>query len=579
MSKISNPWLTPLQRGYSQIKTKLLSRVKDIKDSDGNTLITDYSEGNIFVIIISLFSAIAEVLHYYIDNVARESFFVTARRYSSLVKHAALLDYYPRAATSPRVEVVLSRTLQDNSLSSDINIPDGLTFKDTQGNQWITEHKVVWYSNTTTCKVPLIQLETVRVSSLNGNFIPSTDGQVLLELPKVESNKLYVHGSLEISINGENWALVETLAHSKPYDKHFLVYLTETGAIKILFGDGRFGFKPLPDSTITNCVYMVTRGSMANIYPGSITTVPSWIGSRVNTVTCNNPLAASGGSDYEDFFKLKANVPLSVKTLGVAITKEDYKNLAMLVPGVNKAAVEYECGRKINIYITPINGGIASNSLCEKVHNYISERSPLTTRLKVKPAGEVSIKLDITVTGKKSCSEQTIRDSVINALKNAYSPNNVEISSNVRISDIYSLIDNLPVVDYLFINKFYTKPYPTVIYGNTQLVIGNFDIKKATLRDSMEYLVVFNSQTKYYIRSRYNGYSSELLTVGNTVNIRDEVNGFNFSISISPNSYLAGFKYKFLVAKPNYDYTEPGYSMPVFTNPDEQLILTINEVL
>lgn len=579
MSKISNPWLTPLQRGYNPIKTKLLNKVKDIKDQDGNPLITDYSEGNIFVIIISLFSAIAEVLHYYIDNVARESFFVTARRYSSLVKHAALLDYYPRAATAPRVDVVLSRTLQDNSISSDITIPNGLIFKDTQGNQWITEHPVVWYSNTTTCKVPLIQQETVRVSSLNGNFIPSTEGQVILELPKVDNNKLYVHGSLQISINGEKWSLVETLAHSKPHDKHFLVYLTETGAIKILFGDGKFGFKPLPDSTITSCSYYATNGSRANIYPSSITTVPFWISTRVSTVTCNNPLSASGGSDYEDFFKLKTNVPLSVKTLGVAITKEDYKDLAMLVPGVNKAAVEYECGRKINIYITPVNGGIASDSLCKEVHQYLSERTPLTTRVVVKPAGEVGIKLDISVTGKKSCSKQTIRDSIINALKNAYSPNNVDISSNVRISDIYSLIDNLPVVDHLFINKFYTKPYPTTIYGNTQLVIGSFDINKATLKDSMEYLVVFISPTKYYIRAMYNGYSSEPLTVEDLVSIKDDANGFDFSISISTNSYIAGFKYKFLVAKPNYDYTEPGYNLPVFINPDDQLVLTVNEVL
>lgn len=579
MSKISNPWLTPLQRSYNQIKTKLLNRVKDIKGQDGNPLITDYSEGNIFVIITSLFAAIAEVLHYYIDNVARESFFVTARRYSSLVKHAALLDYYPRAATSPRVEVVLSRTLQDTSLPSNLTINEDLIFRDTQGNIWVVEHPVVWYSNTTTCKVPLIQRELVRVGSLNGNFIPSTDGRVILELPAVDRHKLYVHGSLVIHIDGEKWNLVETLAHSKPHDKHFLVYLTETGAIKIMFGDGKFGSKPLSDSTITYCAYYATKGSVANIYSGSITTVPTTISSRVSTVTCNNPLPASGGSDYEDFFKLKANVPLSVKTLGVAITKEDYKNLAMLVPGVSKAAVEYECGRKINVYITPINGGIASENLCDQVYQYLSERSQLTTKLSIKPVGEVKIKLDITVTGKKSCSKQTIRDSVITALKNTYSPNNVDISSNVRISDIYSLIDNLPVVDYLFINKFYTKPYPTIIYGNTQLVISNFDINKATIKDSMEYLVVFTNPTKYYIRAMYNGYSSELLTVGNTVDIKDVANGFDFSLSISPNSYVTGFKYKFLVAKPNYDYTEPGYNMPVFTNPDEQLVLTINEVL
>jgi CDP-diglyceride synthetase len=122
MSKISNPWLTPLQRGYNQIKSKLLNNVKNITDEEGNPLITDYSEGNIFVIITSMFSAIAEVLHYYIDNVARESFFVTARRYSSLVKHAALLDYYPKAATASRVEVVLTRPLTGTNITSNINI-------------------------------------------------------------------------------------------------------------------------------------------------------------------------------------------------------------------------------------------------------------------------------------------------------------------------------------------------------------------------------------------------------------------------------------------------------------------------
>lgn len=579
MSKISNPWLTPLQRGYNQIKSKLLNRVKDIKDSEGNPLITDYSEGNIFVILISLFSAIAEVLHYYIDNVGRESFFVTARRYSSLVKHASLLDYYPKAATPPRVEVVLSRTIIDSSVSSDITLPNGLIFKDTQGNTWITEQAVVWYSNTTTCRVPLVQKELCRVSSLNGNFIPSTEGRVILELPQPANNNLYVHGSLDISIDGEKWNLVETLAHSKPHDKHFLVYLTETGAIKVLFGDNTFGSKPLSDSTITSCSYYSTKGSKANIYPGTITTVPTYISSRVSTVTCNNPLAASGGSNYEDFFKLKSNVPLSVKTLGVAITKEDYKNLALLVPGVSKAAVEYECGRRINIYISPTNGGIASSNLCTEVQKYVSERSTLTTRLVVKPVGEVGIKLDISVTGKKSCSAQVIKDSIVSALMNTYSPNNVDISSNVRISDIYALLDNLPVVDHLFINRFYTKPYPTTLYGNTQLVISSFDIISSNVKDSMEYIVVFTSSTQYYIRAKYNGYASELLTVDEVGNIQDIENGFNFSLSISPNSYLEGFKYKFVVAKPNYDYTEPGYNMPVFTNPDEQLTLTVNEVI
>ena len=579
MSKISNPWLTPLQRGYNQIKSKLLNNVKNITDEEGNPLITDYSEGNIFVIITSMFSAIAEVLHYYIDNVARESFFVTARRYSSLVKHAALLDYYPKAATASRVEVVLTRPLTGTSITSNINIPTDLSIRDNFGNTWKVEKPSVWYSNTTTCKLCLIQHDIHQVSSLNGNFIPNTSGQVILELP-VPSSGYYEHGSLQLSIDGQPWNLVDTLAHSKPDDKHYMVYTTETGAIKIAFGDGRFGKKPLPASTITSCSFYLTKGSEGNIPAGAINQVPGLISQQVGTVTCTNPLPASGGSDYEDFFKLKTSVPLSVKTLGVAITKEDYKNLAMLVPGVGKAAIEYECGRKINLYISPVNGGIATGTLCEAVKNFVSQRSPLTTRLNVSPVGVVEIKLDINVTGKKSCGKDSIKTAVTQALLDAYSPNVVDIDSNVRISDIYALIDNLPVVDHLYINQFYVKPWPKTIYGNTPLIIGNFNIINSSgAKDSMEYLVIFINSTQYHIRSRYNGYTSDILNTGDSYTLIDSYNGFTFSISITNSNYLDGFKYSFVIAKPNYDYTEPGFNMPVFTNPSIQLSLHITEVL
>ena len=578
MGKIHNPWLTPLQRGYNQIKAKLISGVKKLQDEGGNPLITDYSEGNIFVIITSMFSAIAEVLHYYIDNVARETFFVTARKYSSLVKHAALLDYHPKSATAARVEVVLTRPLTGSIVSSNITIPSGLLINDSFGNTWEIEKSSVWYSNTTTCKIYLIQHELYRVNSLNGNFIPNTSGQVILELP-IPSSGFYEHGSLRLSIDGQQWHLVETLAHSKPSDRHYMVYVTETGAVKIAFGDGRFGYKPLTDSTITHCSFYLTKGSKGNIPDGSITQVAQSIQNQVGTLTCTNPLPGSGGSDYEDFFKLKTSVPLSVKTLGVAITKEDYKNLAMLIPGVGKAAVEYECGRKINIYISPVNGGIATQTLCDTVKEFIANRSPLTTRIKVNPVGIVSIKLDLNVTGKKSCSKGSIESSIIQALLDAYSPNAVEIDSNVRISDIYSLIDNLPVVDHLYINKFYIKPWPITVYGNTQLIIGNFDIISSGPKDSMKYIVVFINKTQYTIRSIYNGFSSSTLTTGVSYTLNDDKNGFSFSISITDSDYRDGFRYTFVIAKPNYDYTEPGFNMPVFTDPATQLSLHITEVL
>ena len=59
--------------------------------------------------ITSTVAAIAEVLHYYVDNMARETFLSTARRYDSVVKHGALVDYHARAAIAANKERMIIR--------------------------------------------------------------------------------------------------------------------------------------------------------------------------------------------------------------------------------------------------------------------------------------------------------------------------------------------------------------------------------------------------------------------------------------------------------------------------------------
>ena len=101
----NNPWLTPYQRSYNDIKAKLISELRNRVPE-----ITDFSEGNIFILIISIFAAIAEVIHYYIDNMARETFFPTARRYSSLYKHSKLVDYHIKSAIPASVDLTLYKS-------------------------------------------------------------------------------------------------------------------------------------------------------------------------------------------------------------------------------------------------------------------------------------------------------------------------------------------------------------------------------------------------------------------------------------------------------------------------------------
>lgn len=571
---ITNKWLNPYQRSYQQIKAKLVESLMGLKDKDGQKLITDYSEGNILIIILSLFAAIAEVLHYYVDNRARETFLSTARRYDSVVKHGALVDYHARAAIAATVDVILSRSITGNSIGAKLTIPQGTLFTDQSGNSWLSARDVTWYSNVTTCKVPIIQHEKYTTSALNNMVIPTGD-RVQLNFGTLPNGKYYEHGSMSLQIGGESWVLVETFAKSKPTDKHFIVSVDESLNPYIMFGDGTFGKKPAAGAKITNVVFYLTNGSQGNVKSNTITSVPSVISSSITDATVSNAYDAGGGSNYENFTMLKEHIPLSVKTLGVAITKEDFESLAMLVDGVNKAKADYECGRKLTVYISPDGGAVASSELISRVYNLLSQRAPMTTWLKVKSAGKVQIILEMDVTGKKSYKTAEIQTQILTALYNAYSPEQAEIGGSVRVSDIYALIDNLSTVDYLHLTKFYIKPWPTTIYGNKELALGQFKLNKAT--GSMTYFITFNSSTTFTVRSVSNGYVATG-SVGGSLQVVDKANGFDFSLDIQNNSYQSGYRYSITVSEPNHDYEDPGFNLPVFENAS-QLTLAVNEIV
>lgn len=571
---ITNKWLNPYQRSYQQIKAKLVESLMGLKDPQGQKLITDYSEGNILIIILSLFAAIAEVLHYYVDNMARETFLPTARRYDSVVKHGALVDYHARAAIAATVDVILSRSITGNSIGAKLTIPQGTLFTDSSGNSWLSARDVTWYSNVTTCKVPIVQHEKYTASALNNMVIPTGD-RVILNLGTLPNGKYYEQGSMSLQIGGETWVLVDTFAKSKPTDKHFMVSVDESLSPYIMFGDGTFGKKPAAGAKITNVVFYLTNGTQGNVKSNTITSVPSVISSSITDATVSNAYDAGGGSNYENFTMLKEHIPLSVKTLGVAITKEDFESLAMLVDGVNKAKADYECGRKLTIYISPDGGAVASSELINRVYNLLSQRAPMTTWLKVKSAGKVQIILEMDVTGKKSYKTAEIQTQILTALYNAYSPEQAQIGGSVRVSDIYALIDNLSTVDYLHLTKFYIKPWPTTIYGNKELNLGQFKLNKA--KGSMTYYITFNSSTTFTVRSVSNGYVTTG-SVGSSIQIIDKANGFDFSLDIQNNSYQSGYRYSITVSEPNHDYEDPGFNLPVFENAS-QLTLTVNEIV
>lgn len=276
---------------------------------------------------------------------------------------------------------------------------------------------------------------------------------------------------------------------------------------------------------------------------------------------------------------LKEHVPLSIKTLDVAITPEDFASITKMMPGVDKAYVDYECGKVIDMYITPDGGGIASQALIDRVRLGLLAKKVLGTAINVYPAKETLIYLTATVTGKPSFKSQDIQKQVVEAMMSNYDYNNSDIAKPVRVSEVYALLKKLSMVDYLTIENLYLKPSAIAYSDAVELY---FDLTIATIQSNITYLLRFNeSQSKFDILNLsgtltgvslpYNGVDTTWQNI--------TLNGNDWNIRIQPSdggNYVNGNIWRLSLLKNNVDQVSPEQAIPLFKS-SAQCNLTIIE--
>lgn len=571
----SNEWLTPYQRSFNQIKGKLLNSLRSKVPE-----ITDYTEGNIFIILISMFAAIAEVIHYYIDNMAREAFFPTARKYTSLYRHAKLVDYHIKCAIPATVDIYLSL---DGGPNTDIYIPENTQFQANDGSVWITSKTVTWPNGVPSVLIPLIQKEK---SSSNISLGYITQRNASIYLPDLEDNQYYAEGTMKLTIGRDVWTLVDTFAYANSTDKVYKIEPDSQNRPRIIFGDGINGMQPDLNMPLIG-EFWTTLGEGGNIAPNSFTTVPS-ISGLEEMPSIYQPNYGSGGSNYETFDMIKSHVPLSIKTLGVAITKEDFEAMARLVPGVNKAYCEYICGQVLNMIISPDYGIEANSALLDQVSQSLSKSKVITTSISVQSTHKTYIYLDADIYGKPSFSKSDITEEVIQTLLNTYNQNTSDIRQTINLSDIYALIDNINIVDHVNINKIYIRSYARAsrvsVEGGYSLIPLNIDyfcqnkyVPEDDLEegkvDKIDVTIVIGNDTSTYTLITSDGYTQYNMSWGTVYNIvTDRV---SFDISLGDVGYNPNVNYTFSLQPMNTNLTPLDYNIPVFES--STINLTVHE--
>ena len=449
MGFLTNIWTRYTDRTSDATKDNVLTNMQaEVPE------ITDHSLMNLFVKIVGIFSGIAELLHYYIDNAAREAQMDGARIFSNVVKLARAHDY----RISPQVAASVVLTFEYTSTTTIVFpgavIPAGAYVSTADG-------KLFRVAQSLTLPAGNFQTARGQISAVNITSVPS----FTLATGTGQPNQQYVitdkvdSFSVKITISSFVWTSVETLAYSSPLDRHFVQTVNEDGQVVIIFGDSVNGQIP-PNATAILCTYFTTDGEQGNVESLSINTIVSGVPAVANyTASVFNAESAAGGRGVEPITTIKQNCARSNRTRLRGVTPLDYEDLARLVPSVAASGVIFTCGKTVSIYVVPNGGGLASPALLASVVAYFDDKRIITHKVVAESAGEVRIKASIKIIALPGFDLVDLATAVEDAWEAFFATENQEISGAVNIGDLYQTVEAVNGVRYSEITLLNAEPY------------------------------------------------------------------------------------------------------------------------
>ena len=193
------------------------------------------------------------------------------------------------------------------------------------------------------------------VSTPNQRFTLKQSPLTFVQSGATPSGRL---STLQITANTVNWTEVPTLYEQPPSATVFATLNQPGGVATAFFGDGAEGATLPTGQNNIQAKYRTGSGLAGNVAAGAITTLID----RPTAVTAvTNPQVATGGQDAQAPDDIRANAPLSVLTLGRAVSVTDHQNFAATFGGIAKAnAIWIPSGPGRGVFITiAAAGGVA----------------------------------------------------------------------------------------------------------------------------------------------------------------------------------------------------------------------------
>ena len=367
-------------RDYYSLREELLNRVKIAVNSDtaSNRRWTGDDPSDFGVALIEAFAYMGDVLNYYVDRIANESYLPTASQRQNVINLAESYGYRPAGFRAAYVTLRFS-----NTSSSPYTLPAG-----TQVSGQVISDDIVEEVIFTTLEEVIVPAAvgevagTVTVGATHtesiatrpenladendendiaGEFLASSNGAANQTYALAEDR--VVEGSVQVWVqNGdiyEPWQEVVHLSDFGPSDAVFTIKLDADNITYVIFGDGVSGAVPAPLTPI-KVVYDVGGGEVGNCSVGVIDTIYRVPGLSDNAASdlndfllVTNTTVGIGGASPESTASIRANAPKLLRAITRAVSLQDYENIILAVPNVGKSKAEATAPTAVNVYISP----------------------------------------------------------------------------------------------------------------------------------------------------------------------------------------------------------------------------------
>jgi len=201
----------------------------------------------------------------------------------------------------------------------------------------------------------------------------------------------------------------------------------------------------------------------------------------IESLRCTNVTAAIGGGDLPTTEEVRNMVSFNFAAQKRAVTVNDYNSLVRTMPSrfgaPAKASITEEDNKiKIEILSYDTQGKLTelvSNTLKQNIANYLSHYRMINDYIAITNAKVIDLEFEFSVVMNSTENQGQVITKIVNSIDNYFSPQTQQLGTNVNVSDIRRIVQDIPGVNTLSSLKVFNKVGGR--YSNSQTSQGYID--------------------------------------------------------------------------------------------------------